>query len=285
LADLVSYNEKHNEANGEDNKDGANDNHSWNHGAEGPTEDPKIIELRGRDMRNMLATMLLSQGVPMICAGDEIARTQRGNNNAYAQDNEISWLDWNLDAGKQALLEFTTNLIKLRKEHPNLHRRKFFQDRKISPSSAAKHKVDGFEVRDIAWYRPDGGEMTEDEWTAGWVRCLGMRLSGRTLQDVDRYGEPIRDDTFLFCMNPHHELIHFYIPPCSVGCNWEIILDTRDAASTEARHIKSGESYDMVEHSAVLFREAVEKPKEIRDESRPVDLAHQVNKEVEAIRP
>jgi isoamylase len=285
LADLVSYNEKHNQANGEDNKDGANDNHSWNHGAEGPTDDPKIIELRGRDMRNMLATLLLSQGVPMISAGDEIAKTQRGNNNAYAQDNELSWLDWNLDAGKKALLEFTTNLIKLRKEHPNLHRRKFFQDRNISPSSAAKHQVDGFQVQDVAWYRPDGGEMTEDEWTAGWVRCLGLRLSGRTLQDVDRYGEPIRDDTFLFCLNPHHEHIQFYIPPCTVGCKWEVIMDTRDAACTESRTISAGEAYDMLEHSAVLFREAAKKPERVRDESRPVELAHRVGEKVEAVRP
>jgi isoamylase len=285
LADLVSYNEKHNEANGEDNKDGANDNHSWNHGAEGPTTDPKIIELRGRDMRNMLTTLLLSQGVPMLCAGDEIGRTQRGNNNAYAQDNELSWLDWNLDAGKKALLEFTTNLIKLRKEHPNLHRRKFFQDRKISPSSAAKHQVDGFQVQDVAWYRPDGGEMTEDEWTAGWVRCLGLRLSGRTLQDVDRYGEPIRDDTFLFCLNPHHERIQFFIPPCTVACNWEVIMDTRDAACTEVRPIKSGEAYEMLEHSAVLFREAVTKPEKVLDASRPVELTHRTTDKVEAVKP
>jgi isoamylase len=281
LADLVSYNQKHNEANGEDNKDGANDNHSWNHGVEGPTDDPKIIELRGRDMRNMLATLLLSQGVPMICAGDEIARTQHGNNNAYAQDNELSWLDWNLDEGKKALLEFTTNLIKLRKEHPNLHRRKFFQDRKISPSHAAKHQVDGFQVQDVAWYRPDGGEMTEEEWTAGWVRCLGLRLSGRTLQDVDRYGEPIRDDTFLFCLNPHHEHIQFYIPPCSVGCSWEVIMDTRDPTGTQSSEIKTGEAYDMVEHSAVLFREAAAKPEKVRDESRPIKL----KEKVEAVRP
>jgi isoamylase len=276
VADLVSYNEKHNEANGEDNKDGANDNHSWNHGAEGPTDDPAIIELRGRDMRNLLATLLLSQGVPMICGGDEIARTQHGNNNAYCQDNEISWIDWNLDAGKKALLEFTTNLIKLRKEHPNFHRRKFFQDRKISPSSAAKHQLDGFEVRDIGWYRPDGGEMTEEEWTAGWVRCLGMRLSGRTLQDVDRYGEPISDDSFLFCVNPHHEHIQFYVPACSSGCSWEVILDTRDAGGTQPRAIKSGEAYEMLEHSAVLFREAAVKSAPIEPPARSVELKHRV---------
>ena len=178
LHDLVSYNEKHNQANGEDNNDGANDNHSWNMGAEGPTDDPGILEARERQKRNMLATLLLSQGVPMICGGDEIGRTQNGNNNAYCQDNEISWVDWNLDDRKKALLEFTTSLIALRREHPNLHRRKFFQDRSISPGAVEKRQVDGLEVQDVAWYRPDGEQMTEEEWTAGSIRCLGVRLSG-----------------------------------------------------------------------------------------------------------
>ena len=253
--DLVSYNEKHNEANGEENRDGANDNHSWNHGVEGPTDDPEIIELRERQKRNFLATLLLSQGVPMICGGDEISRTQNGNNNAYAQDNEISWIDWNLDDRKKALLEFTTNLITLRKNHPNLRRRKFFQDRQISPAKTGKQQVDGLEVQDICWYRPDGEEMTEDEWNAGWVRCLGVLLSGRTLNDVDRYGEPVRDDTFLFCLNPHHEHIDFYMPPCSTGCHWEVVIDTRDPACTDRKAIAPGKAYDLVKHSAVLFQE------------------------------
>ena len=259
LRDLVSYNEKHNEANGEDNRDGTNDNHSWNHGVEGPTDDPKIQALRDREERNFLATLLLSQGVPMICGGDEIGRTQGGNNNAYAQDNEISWLDWNLDDRKKALLDFTTKLIALRKQHPNLHRRKFFQDRKISPATSEKHHVDGLEVHDICWYRPDGREMTEEEWNAGWVRCLGLHLNGRTLNDVDRYGELIRDDSFLLCLNPHHEPIQFYMPSCTAGCNWELIVDTRDASLPEPHALKTGESYGMLQHSAVLFREAQQK--------------------------
>ncbi len=259
LTDLVSYNEKHNEANGEDNKDGANDNHSWNHGVEGPTDDQSIIELRQREKRNFMTSVLLSQGVPMICGGDEIGRTQKGNNNAYCQDNEISWFDWNLDDRKKALLEFTTGLIALRKAHSNLHRRKFFQDRKISPATVEKRHIDGLEVQDISWYRPDGQQMTEEEWSAGWVRCLGMRLSGRTVDDVDRYGEPLRDDSFLLCLNPHHEHIQFYIPPCSASCEWEVMLDTRDASHTDSRPIKPGEPYDMLEHSAVLFREVEEK--------------------------
>ncbi|MBV8867181.1 MAG: glycogen debranching protein GlgX [Acidobacteriaceae bacterium] len=255
LNDLVSYNEKHNEANGEENRDGANDNQSWNHGVEGPTDDPAIIELREREKRNFMATLLLSQGVPMICGGDEISRTQNGNNNAYCQDDEISWLDWNRDNRKKALFEFTAQLIALRKEHPNLRRRKFFQDRKISPGTSSKHQVDGLEVRDICWYRPDGQEMTEDEWNANWVRCLGLRLSGRTLYDVDRHGELIRDESFLFCLNPHHEHIQFFLPPCTSACNWEAILDTRDATFRSSGLLNAGTPYDMLEHSAVLFRE------------------------------
>lgn len=259
LRDLVSYNEKHNEANGEDNRDGTNANYSWNCGVEGPTGDPYVIALRERQKRNFLMTLLLSQGVAMICGGDELGRTQYGNNNAYAQDNEISWLDWKLDDRKKALLEFTTNLIKLRNKHPNLHRRKFFQDRAISPSKAGKRRVGELEIQDIAWYRPDGQPMTEDEWNAGWVRCLGMCLNGRTLDDVDRSGEPIFDNSFLFCINPHHEHIQFYLPSCMTGCDWELIVDTRDAARTEPRVMSSGEAYDMLEHSAVLFCEVEKK--------------------------
>jgi len=258
LEDLVSYDHKHNEANGEDNKDGANDNHSWNHGVEGPTDDEKIVELREREKRNFLMTLLLSQGVPMICGGDEIGRTQQGNNNAYCQDNEISWTDWNLTERERALYLFTARLIELRKKHPNLRRRKFFQDRKISPAEAGKRHIDGLEERDICWYRPDGQEMTEDEWKAGWVRCLGMRLSGRTLDDVDRNGEPIQDESFLFCLNPHHESIRFFLPPCSTACRWEVILDTRNAQDGSNSQVRAGEAYEMIPHSAVLFGEARE---------------------------
>ena len=262
LNDLVSYNDKHNEANGEGNKDGSNDNHSWNHGFEGPTDDANINQLREREKRNFMMTLLLSQGVPMICGGDEISRTQFGNNNAYCQDDEISWLNWDLDDAKKALLEFTTTVIALRREHPNLHRRKFFQDRTISPGTANKQQVDGAEVSDISWYRPDGQEMTGEEWKAGWVRCLGVRLSGSTLRDVDRYGEPIRDDSFLFCLNPHHEHIAFYMPACAKGSDWEVVLDTRDSSPVQPRSIKSNEPYEIIEHSAVLFRE-VQRPAEV----------------------
>jgi isoamylase len=256
LNDLVSYNEKHNEANGEGNTDGAKDNHSWNHGAEGPTDDPNIIELREREKRNFLTTLLLSQGVPMIQAGDEISRTQQGNNNAYCQDTPLSWVDWTMDERKQALLDFTARLIALRKAHPNLRRRKFFQDRKISPATSAKQQVDGFEIHDVGWYRPDGEEMTEEEWNAGWVRCLGLCLSGKTLDDVDRLGERLRDDTYLICLNPHHEHIQFYMPPAGEGCAWELLFDTRGAASAaEPAPIKPRVPYDLIEHSTAVFRQ------------------------------
>jgi glycogen operon protein len=257
LNDLVSYNEKHNEANGEESQDGTNDNHSWNHGVEGPTDDVKIVELREREKRNFLTTLLLSQGVPMIQAGDEISRTQQGNNNAYCQDSPISWLDWNLDERKQALLEYTTKLITLRKAHPNLRRRKFFQDRKISPATSAKQQVDGLEIHDVAWYRPDGEEMTEEEWHAGWVRCLGLCLSGKTLDDVDRVGERLRDDTYLICLNPHHEHIQFYMPPCADGCAWELLFDTRASSGvTEPVALETREPYDLIEYSTAVFRQA-----------------------------
>ncbi len=255
LHDLVSYDNKHNEANGENNQDGTNDNHSWNHGAEGPTDDQGIIELRERDKRNFLTTLFFSQGVPMLCGGAEIGRTQNGNNNAYCQDNEISWLDWNLDERKEALLNFTAKLIRLRKMHPNLHRRKFFQDRKISPGATTKQQVDGLEVRDICWYRPDGQEMTEEEWNAGWVRCLAVRLSGRTLNDVDRHGELVRDESFLICLNPHRDHIQFYLPPCSAQCSWDLLLDTRNADFSPSTLISAGKPYDMLDHSAVVFVE------------------------------
>src|SRR5215472_8713466 len=224
LNDLVSYDNKHNEGNGEDNRDGSNDNHSHNYGAEGPTDDPAIIDVRERQKRNFLATLLFSQGVPMICGGDEIGRTQKGNNNGYAQDNESSWFDWRLDDKANVLLEFTRKLVELRRQHPNLHRRKFFQDRPIDPASTPEMQ-DGHSEPDIAWLRPDGLQMTPEEWDAGWVRCIGLMLNGRTLDDLNAVGEPISDDTFLLMLNPHHELIRFYMPPLE-GTAWEVVLDS-----------------------------------------------------------
>jgi isoamylase len=218
LHDLVSYNHKHNAANGEDNRDGTNENYSWNLGVEGPTPDLLINELRERQKRNFLATLLLSQGVPMICGGDEIDRTQRGNNNAYCQDNALSWFDWNLDERREALHRFTSKLVRLRLRHPNLHRRKFYQDRSIRRS----------DVKDIVWLRPDGQPMTDEEWFAGWVRCLGVMLNGETLGDVDDSGSPIVDNTFLLLLNCHHERIDFFAPAGPKGGSWTIVIDTNE---------------------------------------------------------
>jgi glycogen operon protein len=254
LHDLVSYEHKHNEANGEDNRDGANDNHSWNYGVEGETDDPEIVETRERQKRNFLATLLLSQGVPMICGGDEIGRTQKGNNNAYAQDDEISWFDWDLDERRLSLLEFTRMLVEFRKSHPNLHRRKFFQDRPIDPGSPER-QVNGHTEQDVTWLRPDGNEMEGGEWHAGWIRCIGVQLNGRTLDDVNGVGEPIRDDTFLICLNPHHESIVFYMPR-KHGTAWEVLIDTAWPGGLEEQKIlKPGEGYELVARCAALMRE------------------------------
>lgn len=254
LHDLVTYSNKRNEANMEGNGDGANDNHSCNYGVEGETYDPEILEVRDRQKRNFLATLLLSQGIPMICGGDEIDRSQHGNNNAYAQDNEISWFDWTLDDHRRLLLEFTCRLVALRKQHPNLHRRKFFQDRSISPG-APERTVNGHREQDITWVRPDGGEMSDEEWHAGWVRCLGLRLSGKTLDDVDPVGSPIVDDTFLILLNPHHEPIQFYLPCAFPGEAWQTCVDTACPDRDEQAVYCGGEPYELAPRSTVLLRE------------------------------
>jgi isoamylase len=257
LHDLVSYNAKHNEANGEKNRDGADDNYSWNHGVEGPSDDPKIIKLRERQKRNFLFTLLLSQGVPMICAGDEVSREQKGNNNAYCQDNELTWHDWNLDQHKTALFEFTRRLIALRRDHANLHRRKFFQDRQIKPTESRRAEIKGRNVRDIAWIRPDGEEMAEEEWGLGWVRCLGLQLSGFMLDDVNSLGQPIVDDTFLILLNPHWESIQFYLPQGPQGGCWELLVDTCESEVPGSQRVCGGKPYKLDSRSAALFREAV----------------------------
>ncbi|MGH8057253.1 MAG: glycogen debranching protein GlgX, partial [Candidatus Entotheonellia bacterium] len=217
LYDLVSYNEKHNEANGEDNRDGHEANVSWNCGAEGPTDDPAILALRARQQRNFLATLVLSQGVPMLQAGDEIGRTQQGNNNAYCQDNPLSWVDWQLDRPRRELLEFTRRLIQFRHQHPVLRRRKFFQGRRIR----------GSEVKDLAWFRPDGKEMTDEDWQNPYARCLGLRLAGDAIEDVDDRGNRIVDDTLLILLNAHYEPIPFVLPAHRRKVRWDLVLDTR----------------------------------------------------------
>ena len=251
LHDLVSYNEKHNESNGEDNRDGTNDNYSWNMGAEGPTGDPQIIELRERQERNLLATLLLSQGVPMICGGDELGRDQRGNNNAYCQDNDLTWYNWTLDERRCVLLEFARKLIRLRRDHPNLHRRKFYQDRSIRRS----------DEKDIVWVRPDGGEMSDEEWNAGWVRCLGVILNGETLGHVDERGDRILDDTFLIMLNCHHEPIKFYLPKLNGNPEWDVIVDTNRPGLQPGDHrFNSGDPLELERISLVVAAQRRDHP-------------------------
>jgi glycogen operon protein len=244
LLDLVSFNDKHNEANGEDNRDGATENLSWNCGAEGSTDDPAVLGLRERQIRNFLVTLLLSQGVPMLLGGDELGRTQQGNNNAYCQDNELSWVNWALSRTAKAQLEFTRKLIRLRLGHPVFHRRRFFQGRRI----------EGSEVKDVSWFRPDGKEMAAEEWTNGFTRSLGLRLAGDAIEEVDESGRPIRDDTFLLLFNAHHEPVDFVLPAHRPRVRWDLVLDTRDWA-TAARAFRVGDAYPLEARSLALLRQ------------------------------
>jgi glycogen operon protein len=241
LADLVSYNERHNEANGENGGDGHNHNLSWNCGVEGPTDDPQVRALRARQQRNFLATLLLSQGVPMLLAGDEIGRTQRGNNNAYCQDNELSWHDWSVDGERAALLAFAQQLVRLRREHPVFRRRDFFQGRPLR----------GGGIKDILWLQPDGTEMSEQEWERAYARCLAVYLSGTGLQEVDRRGQPMRDDDFLMLFNAHHEEIAFVLPAFN-GETWRCVLDTAMAGGA-GRRFAGGERYALQGRSLALL--------------------------------
>jgi glycogen operon protein len=245
LHDLVSYNDKHNEKNGEENRDGTDNNLSWNCGAEGPTDDPTILALRERQKRNFLATLLLSQGVPMLLGGDEIGRTQRGNNNAYCQDNEISWYDWKLDRPRRELLAFTRNLIRLRREHPVLRRRQFFYGRRLQ----------GSEVKDLAWFRPDGKEMTEENWQDRLARCIGLRLAGDAIEEVDTLGDRITDDTFLLLLNAHHAPLPFILPAHRPGVMWELLLDTRTPEGRRLhRPMRGGEVYELEARCVALLQ-------------------------------
>ena len=248
LNDLVTYNDKHNEANGEDNRDGDGRQSlpgtaAWR---DRPTI-PVILALRASQMRNFLATLFLSQGVPMLCAGDEVARTQRGNNNAYCQDNEPSWFDWSLDTARRDLLAFTRELIALRRRHPVLRRRHFFQGRKIR----------GSEVRDLTWLRPDGREMTDEDWQNAQTRCLGLRLSGDAIEEVDRLGERITDDTFLLFVNAHHERLTYRLPELRPSQGWERVLDTQTTDPwLGRRQWQGGDRYELAGRSLALLRVA-----------------------------
>jgi isoamylase len=246
LHDLVSYNVKCNEANGEHNRDGNDNNLSWNHGVEGPTDDPAIIALRARQKRNLLATLLFSQGVPMLLAGDEMGRTQDGNNNAYCQDNAVSWIDWNLSPADRELMDFVTRLIQLRRDHPVFRRRNFFQGQEIR----------GTGNKDIHWIKPDGTEMSDHEWAHDFARSLGVYLSGDALGEVDRRGRPIHDDNFILLFNAHHERIDFRLPILCAGCVWQVVLDTHYHAGLDTDgSFAGGDIYPLEGRTLALLRQ------------------------------
>jgi isoamylase len=245
LNDLVSYNQKHNEANGEENKDGANENNSWNCGVEGPTDDSGVNELRERQKRNFLATLLLSQGVPLICGGDEISRTQKGNNNAYCQDNEITWFNWDLDEKNKKLLDFTKLLTSFRHNHPVLRRRNFFQGRPIRGSN----------IKDIIWLRPDGQEMNDQDWGSQWIRCIGLFLIGEIPGEIDEDGNAQTDNSLILILNSHHETVDFRIPGFLSNAGWKVAFDTSNPEPEEDLQVKSGDSIAVSGRSLILLSE------------------------------
>jgi glycogen operon protein len=247
LNDLVAYNEKHNEANGEGNRDGDTNNNSWNCGIEGSTDDEKVNALRRRQTRNFLATLFLSQGVPMLVGGDEFARTQNGNNNIYCQDNELGWFSWERNETQQALVNFVMKLIRFRKDHPVFRRPKFFQGRPIR----------GLGIKDIMWLSPSGKEMSDKEWNTGYARSVGLLLSGQTMDVYDSKGRPVTDDTFVLFFNAHHERLPFRLPRIrNSRAAWELVLDTaRETGFVEERvHYAATGTLELVERSLVVLR-------------------------------
>lgn len=250
LQDLVSYNDKHNEANQEDNRDGANDNNSWNCGVEGPSDDANIKALRERQKRNFVTTLLLSQGVPMLLAGDELSHTQKGTNNAYCQDNELTWLNWELTEEQKDFLEFVRLVCRVRHEQPVFKRRKFFQGRSIR----------GTNVKDISWFSPGGDDMDDNDWDAEFVKCLGVRLAGDLIGDMDERGNSIVGETILMLLNAHHEPIAFKLPVTNADHYWDRILDTADPNAPLAGFM-GADQYPLQGRSVVLMRTLVrEKP-------------------------
>jgi isoamylase len=243
LADLASYDEKHNEANGEGNADGEPHNRSWNCGVEGPTDDPAVLTLRRRQRRNLLTTLLVSQGVPMLLGGDELGRTQQGNNNAYCQDNELSWFDWS--AVDHDLLAFTSALVALRRAHPALRRQNFFEGRPLH----------GSETADIHWFTPDAGEMSDEDWNTGYAKSLMVFLNGEGLVDRTPRGDRVTDTSFLLLLNAHHELLTFTVPPAEFGGAWEVVVDTAlDGLAPVDVLLKPGDHLELVDRSVVVLR-------------------------------
>ncbi len=247
LRDLVSYNDKHNEANGEDNNDGESHNRSWNCGTEGPTDDPAVNALRDRQQRNLITTLLLSQGVPMLCHGDELGRTQGGNNNGYCQDNAVTWIDWaHADA---RLLEFTRGVAALRAAHPAFRRKRFFDGRPVRRRGSK-------DSPDISWFRPDGTEMGDEDWDSGFGRSVAVYLNGHGIPDLDTRGRRVADDSFLLCFNAHHEAIEFTLPPQEFGPAWLPVVDTAAGPGevAESEIVKAGEPLRVESRAMVVLQ-------------------------------
>jgi glycogen operon protein len=255
LADLVAYNDKHNEANGEGNRDGESHNRSWNHGAEGPTEDPEINELRARQQRNLIATLLLSQGVPMISGGDEIGRTQGGNNNAYCQDSELSWHDW--EHVDEELLDWVKRLVHIQRQHPVFRRRRWFQGRQIRG------------MDDMAWLKPDGNEMDDDDWDSGFAKSVGVFLNGQSIHASDAFGGRIVDDSFLVLFNASELDLDWQLPDARFGAKWVFVLDSNrpdigipelrvagnHRASRGSEYVDAGAVVPITSRSVILLRQ------------------------------
>ncbi|OBI89797.1 glycogen debranching protein GlgX [Mycobacterium asiaticum] len=248
LHDLVSYNEKHNEANGEDNRDGESHNRSWNCGVEGPTDDPDIVELRCQQMRNFWATLMVSQGTPMISHGDEFGRTQHGNNNVYCQDSELSWMDWSLAEKNSDQLAFAKRVTRLRRKHPVFRRRRFLKGGPLRT---------GAEVHDIAWLTPAGEEMTEQDWDNDFGKSIAVFLNGQALPEPNRRGERIVDDSFLLCFNAHDQEVTFVMPHGDYAQQWTVELDTTSPTGAAERVVKDGEEVALAGRSVLILRKTL----------------------------
>jgi glycogen operon protein len=247
LDDLVSYNEKHNEANGEGNNDGESHNRSWNCGVEGPTDDKAVLALRAQQRRNFIATLMLSQGVPMLLHGDELGRSQNGNNNGYCQDSPLTWIDW--DDVDEGLLEFTKLVTRLRTEHPTFRRRRFLSGRPVG-------RAEGDPVPDVVWLTPSGEAMTDEDWDAGFAKSLAMYLNGNGIRETDERGEPVTDDCFYLAFNASEETIEFTLPPADYAEGWTVVVDTAELADVEPLTVKAGEKVTLQPRSTTVLQAA-----------------------------